>query len=338
MAASERSQDEREQLEAEAVTLVVRLMAGGDRQAARQAAEAWRRRGPVHDAAFQKAWRLWAGMEGLREDLVRAGLVAASDQSGERTARALSRGMKGRGWMRWGALAAAIAAVAVGVSLHTGVVARLTADYATGTGQQSSAALADGSRLQLNTQAAVSVRYSASARLVALLAGEAAFQVAKDPLRPFIVEAQGGTVRAVGTEFLVHAEEEGALVTVVEGVVEVRTEAEGRTGGVPVLVEAGQRVRYSRTAGVGPVEPADLQLATAWRRGKLMFDAAPLAAVIEELNRYRPGYILLLNNTLAAHPVSGVFDVNRLDSAVATIEETLAVTTVRLTDRFVLLR
>jgi len=83
---------------------------------------------------------------------------------------------------------------------------------------------------------------------------------------------------------------------------------------------------------MGPVEPADLHLATAWQRGKLIFEATPLAMVIDEINRYWPGRVVLLSHILAHHPVSGVFDLDRWDSAVTTIAQTLPATAVRLTD------
>lgn len=79
-------------------------------------------------------------------------------------------------------------------------------------------------------------------------------------------------------------------------------------------------------------------MTTAWQRGKLIFEATPLSVVIDEINRYRPGRVVLLNETLSRHPVSGVFDLHRLDAALSTIEQTLPVTTYRLFDRFVFFR
>lgn len=118
-------------------------------------------------------------------------------------------------------------------------------------------------------------------------------------------------------------------MTVFEGVVEVHTTQDGQASGASVRVEAGQHRRYAPTFGVGPVERADLRLATAWQRGRLIFESAPLGTVIEEINRYRPGRIMLFSSGLSGHPVSGVFDLDRLDFAIATIEHTLPVKSVR---------
>jgi transmembrane sensor len=243
-----------------------------------------------------------------------------------------------RAWTTWAAVAATLAAFAITLTLQSWLVTRLQADYRTGTGEQATTTLADGSVLQLNTQAAIVVHYTDTTRRVDLLDGEAVFRVMKDAARPFLVQAQNGQVRAVGTEFLVKKTTDGTLVTVLEGVVEVRTTQDEQASGASVRVEAGQHVRYGPTFGVGPVERADLRLATAWQRGKLIFESAPFGTVIEEINRYRPGRIVLLSSGLSGHPVSGVFDLDRLDSAVATIEHTLPVKSVHLTDRFVLFR
>jgi transmembrane sensor len=238
-------------------------------------------------------------------------------------------------WIRWGAIAASLAALAVTLALTSGTLPLLWADARTGVGEQRTFPLSDGSEILLNTQAAVAVHYSEHARLVDLLAGEAAFRVEQDAARPFLVQTNEGQVRAVGTEFIVHKTAEAVLVTVTEGIVEVS--AYGGHAAAPALVQAGQRVRYD-PAGVGPVEPVDLRVATAWQRGKLIFEATPLTLVVEEVNRYRHGHIVMLNPKLAEHLVSGVFDLQRLDAAVTTIERTLPITATHFTDRLILFR
>lgn len=330
-------EDDRERLETEATGLVVRLTSGEATEADAQVVASWCSRSLAHEQAYHKVRRLWTGMEGLRRDLIgEIGLRGMPPEcSPERTA-VVGQGscvVRRRPWASWGAVAAAVASVAICVTLQSGGVTRLMADYSTGIGEQALATLTDGSVVQLNTNAALAIRYSDATRQVELLEGEAAFRVEKDPARPFIVRAHGGQIRAIGTEFLVRAEADATLITVVEGIVEVRESQNG-----PVRVEAGQRLRYSRTSGIEAVESADLRIATAWQRGKLIFESAALSRVIDEINRYRPGRVLLANSALSQHPVSGVFDLDRLDSAVGTIEQTLPVTTVRLTDRFVLFR
>lgn len=338
MSALNRFDDAQEQLEQQAVAWVVRLTSGDATDFDRQAVEAWRHLSPAHDQAYQKIERLWIGVEPLKHQLSTAegwatrGSTPTHDFS---VKEKMNRQSRRRPWIQWGAIAASIAALAVTLALTSGALPLLRADARTGTGEQLTFPLNDGSQILLNTQAAVSVHYSEDIRRVDLLAGEAAFRVAKDAARPFVVHTQDGQVRAVGTEFLVHKTEAAVIVTVMEGVVDVS--APGVHEDSPTRVHAGQRVRYS-SSGVSQVESVDLRAATAWQRGKLIFEATPLTTVVEEINRYRPGRVVLLRDSLAYHRVSGVFDLDRLDTAVTTIEQTLPVTTVRLTNRFVLFR
>ncbi len=332
MPASHRFDKERERLEQEAVTWMVRLHSGEAAESDRQALDKWRSRSDAHDRAFLKVGRLWRGLQLLRHQLPLSPeqTVEASravDPAKEQTHR--------HRWIALGALAASIAALAVMLTLISGVLPFLQADARTGTGERLTVPLDDGSWIHLNTRAAISIHYSNDVRRIDLLTGEAAFYVAKDAARPFIVYSRRGHVRAVGTEFIVRESDEAVTVTVTEGVVEVR--ASELRDDVPALVQAGRRVAYG-PSGMGRVEPADLRVATAWQRGKLIFEAAPLSVVIDEINRYRPGRVVLMNESLARRPVSGVFDPDRLDAALSTIEQTLPVTTYRVLDRFVVFR
>jgi len=328
MSGPDPSGDERERLETEAVTWIVRLTSGEATEADHDAVNAWRRLSPAHEEAFLKTERLWIGLDGLRS----APSLSVEESPGH--GRRAAVGPR----VAWGAIAATLAAIAFTVSLQSGFFARLSADYRTGTGDHETARLADGSLLQLNTQAAVAVRFTDSTRGVDLLEGEADFQVVKDASRPFLVTTDDGLVRAVGTEFMVRKMPDTTVVTVIEGVVEVCA-SPGRSGrDEPVRLEAGQRVRFGPALGIGRVEQIDTHLATAWQRNKLIFEGTPLATVVEEINRYRPGHVMLLSASLSDHRVSGVFDLDRLDSAVAAIERTLPVTTVHVTSRYVFLR
>ncbi len=61
---------------------------------------------------------------------------------------------------------------------------------------------------------------------------------------------------------------------------------------------------------------------SAWRKGMLVFRQTPLTDVIEEINRYRRGRVVLMNASLAHQPVSGSFDITLLDVAVAQLQRT----------------
>ena len=128
----------------------------------------------------------------------------------------------------------------------------------------------------------------------------------------------GGRAQALGTRFVVGREDaEQAWVGVLEHRVAVSA------GGEPLVLEAGDSVRYDHT-GIER-QQLDLRRATSWQRGLLVFDRVPLAQVIEELNRYRQGRILLTNAQLGQRQVSGVFRLDSLDDALATLTAELHV-------------
>jgi transmembrane sensor len=330
---------EHERLEAEAVTWMVRLTSGETTESDRCGADSWRRQSLAHQRAFEKACRIWDGMEPLRDSLIspdRSGGIDIYQSKSAGDLSSTSRDWCKQEWRLKTAIAAAIAVLALFFTIQSNPLTNWMADYSTGTGEQVTRKLMDGSVVQLNTQAALNLVYSPKIRRVDLLKGEAAFRVAKDPSRPFIVQTNNGTIRAVGTEFLVYKMDRSALVTVIEGVVDVSIPSwEGRPNS-SIRLRAGQRVQFGDDSGLSEVEDVDLRVATAWQRGRLIFEATHLTEVVEEINRYRSGYIVIFNEALREHLVSGVFDLNRLDSAVATIERTLPMTSLQLTDRFIL--
>lgn len=288
----------------EAIDWLVRLGSGRATPKDRLAFLTWRRRSAAHEAAAVEA-----------ETLLRAvGETRQADQF-RRHGEPLPHGRPvGRRLLfagAAGAAAASVAAVAVGLS-SLGPLSALYADHATGVGGRKRVALADGSVVVLNTATAVSVDYSGKERRVVLHDGEALFEVAKDPSRPFIVTAGDMEVTAVGTAFVVRFNE----VTVSEGVVDVKI-----GNRPPIRVVAGQRL------GVGEgdrfkLSTVDIDTVMAWQRDKLIFNRRPLESVVAELQRYRAGRIVVLGDRLKALEVTGVFDLDDTDRILRAIEET----------------
>lgn len=217
---------------------------------------------------------------------------------------------------RWLATASLLLLVAVvGLVQAPQVLLPLQADHYTGRGEVRSFTLPDGSEAILDSNSAIRVAYSGTSRHVELLAGSAIFQVA--PLsqresRPFVVASAGGQAQALGTRFVVSREsDEQAWVGVLEHRVAVSTD------GKPLVLGEGESVRYG-AAGMA-LQSFDVRRATSWQRGLLVFDRVPLAQVVEQLNRYRPGRILLGSDGLARREVSGVFRLDALDDALSTL-------------------
>lgn len=233
-----------------------------------------------------------------------------------------------RGWL-YAAAAAAVAVLAIalvwfGATRQSPLSARATVEqYSTRHGAQLTQPLADGSRLHLNTDTSVTVRFEAHGRSVDIARGQVVFEVAHDPKRPFRVTAGSAEVIAVGTKFDVYLQGDSTLVTVVEGRVTVGPTA--LPGGAaasnpargPMQVSAGQQVRVVR--GELPLGPAevDAHRVTAWLHRQIAFEQAPLATVATEFNRYTATPIEIETPALRELAISGVFNVDDTESFVA---------------------
>lgn len=152
--------------------------------------------------------------------------------------------------------------------------------------------LADGSVVRLNRGAAVAVEFSATERRVRLERGEAAFAVAKDAARPFVVMAAGVAVRAVGTAFNVRLADRAVEVIITEGRVSVVGGASVGPSSLPELVP-GQRalVPLDGASAVPPVDPLaadELARRLAWQPRLLSFTDESLASILNEFNRHNP--------------------------------------------------
>lgn len=294
----------------EAIGWVVRLNSGRATAADQQEFARWRAQSPAHESAALEAEAVWNGI----------GTAGGEHREAERKAARTKL-------TRRGVLGGAAVLVAGAGLYKSGVIGpHLFADYTTAVAEQRSIVLPDGSNVSLNGNSALSVDYTADRRGLTLFKGQGIFSVVTDASRPFIVEAGGGTARALGTVFDVDLRPSDTVVTVVEGRVAVSTPA--AHGDVDVAGD--QRVYY--TAGVAPSAPqtVDARAETAWRRGKLIFNNRSLGDVIAEVERHRPGRILLIGSRLRRLEVTGVFEVSDPDSILRMIEETLPVEVTRL--------
>lgn len=172
--------------------------------------------------------------------------------------------------------------------------------------------LADGSLAAINTDAAVEVALADTVREIALERGEAWFQVAKDPQRPFVVAAGPVRVRAIGTAFSVRRKAVGSVVMVTEGVVEVWSEA----GGARRTVKAGEQVFVSDGAGAAtPIHrPLEMERALAWRDGQIVLDGDTVAAAVAEFNRYNARKLVVADPVLEGRRIVGWFRTNEPES------------------------
>ncbi len=184
-------------------------------------------------------------------------------------------------------------------------------------GEQRSLALNDGSIVMLNTRTEVVVRYAPAVRQVELLSGEALFDVAADPARPFVVDTGAVTLEVLGTKFSVYRTAEATRLAVVEGV--VRVAARGEPGN-PVLVHAGEGAVASSDGAILREAGIDVDKATAWTERRLVFEDVPLQDVVSEFNRYNRRPLLVQDAQLAERRITSVFFANDVSALVAFLE------------------
>ncbi len=188
--------------------------------------------------------------------------------------------------------------------------------------------LDDGSVVDLNAGSRLAVAFSAAARRVTLEAGEAHFEVRRDPARPFVVAAGGVAVRAVGTAFNVRLVAETVDVLVVEGRVEVASVAPAPSVPVapaPQLV-AGERLQLARAAPsrVPPVEkiaPESIRALLAWQEPLTTFSDAPLREVVERFNRRNALQIVLGDPAIGDRRIGGVIALDQVENFVRLLEQ-----------------
>jgi transmembrane sensor len=289
----------------------VRRLASGEATAAdAEALHAWCAASPENAAAFSEASQYWQAFS-------LAGQRLLADERAARAAQGPE--LLGRRVVLGGALAASAAGFLIArppLGLWPSF-AELRADYRTGIGERRQIAADNGVAMQLNSRTSISVGPGGDPDAIDLIAGEASF-AAVDRHQPFRVIAAGGQVSAVNARFDMRLIGSGACVTCMAEAVRVE-----KRDAVAILAR-NQRVSYDER-GLGPVTAIDPAVAAAWRDGLMIFNMTPLAEVIDELNRYRSGRIVLLKSDLAQAPVNGRFRIDRPDEALLQIERAFGV-------------
>ena len=201
-----------------------------------------------------------------------------------------------------------------------------TLHFETRHGEQQTYRLADNSVLHLNTDSAVTVRYSPTQRLVVLTSGEADFEVTHEPKRAFHVLAGSAEVVDLGTKFDVRLGQDSTVVTVAEGEVVVGLSA-GRAGRAMesnpdqtrrlVTLGANQQLTIASDQWPATPVPVDAQRTTSWLHRQIMFEHEPLARVAAEFNRYAPKPIEITTPELRDLEISGVFATDDSEAFIA---------------------
>lgn len=292
-----------------------RRRVGGLGSADLEAFADWLAQADEHREAYERLERTWSGIEPIRDD---PRVMAYREQALRRNPA----------WRRMLApmLMAAGLVLAVGgglLSWQLGVFPDhklQTRSFHTGHGERTTITLPDGSQVTLNTDTVVRTQAMDGRRQVYLDQGQAFFRVAKDPLHPFVVNAAGRTVTAVGTAFDVRVDHDRFAVTLVEGKVRVEAPVPERavaatashaTPDVPLHVQSTEMVAGTQLQSTDETAwklvPIDAVRETSWTRGQLVFLRRPLGEVVDELNRYSSTQIVIDDDALSKVPITGTF-------------------------------
>lgn len=298
-------------IDEQALDWVVRQASGPLDEALQQAFNDWYDRGPREQGAYLRAQALWLRLDQAAMDTDRTPpmvLQVAEKRSGWRPDRRLVMG---------GAIAACAVAAFVGWGAFQTPVPTLVLE--TGLGEISNHPLEDRSLVSLNSDSRIEVRMTAERRQVTLVKGEALFQVAQNPHRPFVVTAGSVSVRAVGTAFSVRLRGEGAEVLVTEGVVEV-TE-----NGTSTRLRAGEAGRIAQNGVSVRSDASEVSRKLAWREGRVVLANQSLAEAAEEFNRYNRIKIYIADPALSPRKLVGQYGLGQPEKFAENVHELMGV-------------
>lgn len=306
----------------------------------------WLGQNPAHGDSFARLQKTWTEFDLLSQWM--------PEHSGEPNPDLLAKGMPRKGGRSWGpymALAALLVVVFTLWSLfeNFGDTPEIKAQYITAD-DYGYHVLEDGTELDMNHGAEVSIEFSEGVRLVKLLAGEVYFTVAKNAYRPFVVRAGETDVRAVGTAFNVLLGSDSVEVLVTEGKVRVEKSvlSEKRSSNVDsnsvgLVMIPGQRSVLPlelKTAELtaSQVDASEIERLLSWKHELLDFDSTPLSEAVTEFNRRNDIQLVIADKSLAELPVVASFRSNNVKGFARLMELTFDVEVERASEQEIVLR
>jgi transmembrane sensor len=257
----------------------------------------WLKEDPSHEQLLSQYELMWSGLAALENSPEIVGYATSEDEPVVRS--------------RWPffAAAAAVALLIISLTAWNFVYSRM---YATLVGEQRTIVLSDGSQVILNTDSELKVHFMPWRRDVELVRGEAFFSVAHRRWQPFLVHVGAGSVRAIGTKFVVRNGPDRVLVALVQGRVLVSTapRVTDQTVEQKQILAPGEITQFDETGVQSSPKAAELAMLTAWTRGRLSFDDQPLAEVLKEVNRYTTEKVSADEPELARRKISAYFEID----------------------------
>lgn len=267
---------------------------------------AWLALAPEHHDAVQRLQGSLASLKELPQGPARTALGSIARQpAGGRALKALAL--------------AAIVLVPGALALQQYPLAYLMADIRTGTGEWSTRQLADGTWLSLDGRSAVDVQFDPHNRTLHLISGEILLDVAKDANRPFRVITDQGSIRALGTRFVVEKQDGATRLAMIESSTEVKNPDQRMT------VHAGQQVRFD-ASGIYPQAAVNgSEIENAWKHRQLIVKDQPLPQILEQLTRYHSGYLMFDSAELASINVTAVLPADDSERALRLLARSLPI-------------
>ncbi len=291
---------------AQAVDWILRIRSENCPETERHAFNTWLEESASHRQAYETVQAQWEWMEPFKAMNFPA-----------RDAALRYRGKSPRRLFIYSAAATLLLAMGLTAFMPNGWLG-IPHTYVAEKGDRQTVTLADGSRIELNTESEVRVHFNRWQRSVEIIKGEAFFTVNHDAERPFEVRAGSGRIRDIGTAFEVYIKPQHVIVAVQEGIVEVQ--ASGKRE-----LTAGQQLAFSNNGEFQALQAQDVAGLTAWRQGNLVFRDRRLDDVLAEVGRYHDTRIRLQNETLGKLRVSGIFHTAELGDTLNAIAAILPV-------------
>jgi transmembrane sensor len=255
--------------------------------------DAWRKASPANAVAYLRVEQIWRRADKLR--------VLKHPTRAEKSLSARLKSILPK------VGAAIVIAGLIGFAGQTYFANGDTKTYATPVGAHETISLADGSKIELNTDTVLRVRVNEKGRAAELVKGEAYFQIRHDAAHPFVVTAADHRVTDLGTKFFVRRDEGPLEVALLEGSARIETVGSNAPSHAVVLRPGDVALATTGSMSVSRTSSQGLAAQFAWRQGLLVFNHITLADAAAEFNRYNQTKLIVADRGIAARTIGGTF-------------------------------
>jgi transmembrane sensor len=286
--------------------------------------EAWRRASPANAVAYLRVEQIWRRADKLR---VLKHPVRAEKSLPVRLKSLLPK-----------VGAAIVVAGLVGFASQIYFANGNTRTYATPVGAHETISLADGSKIELNTDTVLWVRESQKGRSAELVKGEAYFQIRHDAAHPFIVTAADHRVTDLGTKFLVRCDQGPLEVALLEGSARIETVGSNAPSHAVVLRPGDVALATVSSMSISRSSSQGLAAQFAWRQGLLVFNHTTLADAAVEFNRYNQTKLIIADRDIATRTIGGTFRTSDVEGFIEITRQLLNLRAEKLGSNIVITR